>query len=88
MANGKTPTNTEIYALINGVRLELKGDISTSFGNVSQQQGQLNKRFEELEAGRITQLETKLATINGKLAMFGLFVILLQIAINMYFKGQ
>lgn len=86
LSNGKSPTNTDVFALVNSVRLELKGDISSSFGTISKQQGELNQRFETLELGRIAKIETKQAAIDAKLAMFGLFVVVLQILINLYFR--
>jgi hypothetical protein len=50
MANGKPITNDKIYDLINSVRLELKGDIAA-----------LRSDFTQLEAGRLTRLEGKVA---------------------------
>lgn len=69
---------SKVYELVNNMRLELKADIATMGNSLSQQQGRLEKKFDELEAGRLTRaegnindLKVKQATSSVKLAVVG-----------------
>ena len=41
------------------MRLEIKADIQVALQTVAQSQGRLEKKFDDLEAGRLTRLEGK-----------------------------
>lgn len=56
MAN-KNVTNVDIRDRMDSMRLEIKSDISQAIATVSQNQGRLEKKFDDLEAGRLTRNE-------------------------------
>lgn len=67
-----------LYQVINGLRLELKGDISTAVATISASQGKLEQKFDNLEQGRLAAVEKdtndlkiKQATASTKLALIG-----------------
>ena len=62
-------SNKDIYRSVEAVRLELKADINSSVSTLSINQGRLEKKFDDLEAGRLTLLETGLATLKARLAV-------------------
>jgi hypothetical protein len=71
-------SNDKIYDLINAVRLELKQDISNQGVSLASAMGKLEQKFDNLEAGRLTDVErtandlkVKAATANVKLAVIG-----------------
>lgn len=71
-------SNGNIYELINEVRLELKGDIATMHTSLANNQGRLESKFDDLEAGRLTRAEGNIndirisqATATTKLAILG-----------------
>lgn len=53
------PTNDKIYDLVNSVRLELKNDIAVTGTSLANNQGRLEKKFDDLEAGRLTHIESR-----------------------------
>jgi hypothetical protein len=67
-----------LYQVINSLRLELKGDISTAVATISASQGKLEQKFDSLEQGRLAAVEkdtndlkVKQATASTKLAVIG-----------------
>jgi hypothetical protein len=52
-------TNSGLYDRLDSLRLEVKQDISVAVTAVAQSQGRLEKKFDDLEAGRLTRLEGK-----------------------------
>lgn len=94
-----TVDNGQIFKLVNDARLELKSDIAVSFGALSQQQGKLEKKFDELEAGRLTRAEaninelrvkdavltTKVIVLVGVIASAG--TIILNVVLDYFFHG-
>jgi hypothetical protein len=71
-------SNGNIYELINEVRLEIKSDIAAMHTSLANNQGRLEKQFQELEAGRLTRAEGNIndirvnqATATTKLAILG-----------------
>lgn len=71
MTNANNPTNRDVYSLINSVRLELKGDISAANTSLAANQGKLEKKFDDLEAGRLTRLEQHVAALQVAQAVSG-----------------
>lgn len=67
MAKRQTSTS-EVYDLINDVRKELKQDIATMGISLSSNQGHLEKKFDELEAGRLTRAEASIADLRIQVA--------------------
>lgn len=55
----ETVTNGDIRDRLDSLRLEVKQDINTAITAVSMSQGRLEKKFDDLEAGRLTRLEGK-----------------------------
>lgn len=75
--NGRA-TSQQVYELVNAMRLELKQDISSMGTSLAANQGRLEKKFDDLEAGRLTRaegaindLKVKSATATTKLAIIG-----------------
>jgi hypothetical protein len=71
-------SNGNIYELINEVRLEIKSDIAAMHTALANNQGRLESKFNELEAGRLTRAEGNIndikvnqATATTKLAILG-----------------
>jgi hypothetical protein len=71
-------SNDKIYDLINAVRLELKADIAAQGTALATGMGKLEQKFDNLEAGRLTDVEKtandlkiKQATASTKLAVIG-----------------
>lgn len=69
-------TIRDVYELVERTRLELKQDMLNAVATVSMNQGTLEKKFDELEAGRLTRAEEHIrnlqvqnATANTKLAV-------------------
>lgn len=74
-------SNATIYELINNTRLELKADINSMGTALAESHGRLEKKFDELEAGRLTRAESAInnlkvanATQTTKLAVLGFIV--------------
>lgn len=63
-------TNDKLYELVNSTRLELKSDIVNAVSTVSQNQGRLEKKFDDLEAGRLTRAEGNITDLRVKLQSF------------------
>jgi len=59
MANGKTVTNSDIINRFEAVRLEAKQDLQIAVGGFNQNLGRLESKFDNLEAGRLTRLESR-----------------------------
>lgn len=82
------------YALINAMRIEIKGDISAAFGTLSQQQGKLENKFDDLEAGRLTRAESNINELKVKdavltvkvMILVGIIVSVGTIAMNLFYK--
>lgn len=53
----KNYTNSDLYDRLDSLRLEVKQDISTAVNTVAMSQGRLEKKFDDLEAGRLTRAE-------------------------------
>lgn len=59
----------KMYDALNNLRLELKADIATMNSSLSSQQGRLEKKFDDLEAGRLTRLESEVAVLRSTSAI-------------------
>lgn len=66
----------DIFELVERMRLENKQDLSVAVSTITQNQASLEKKFDELEAGRLTRAEGDIrdlrvqnATVNTKLAV-------------------
>lgn len=77
MANGRPVTNDKIYDLmgrveskVDSVRLELKQDIVNSVATMGQNQGRLEAKFDNLEAGRLTRSEQAITALQIELQKF------------------
>lgn len=57
MAVKRDTTNAGIYDKLESLRLEVKQDIVTAVNSVAISQGRLEKKFDDLEAGRLTRAE-------------------------------
>lgn len=66
----KSITNDKLYDLVNSTRLELKSDIVNAVSTVSQNQGRLEKKFDDLEAGRLTRAEGNITDLRVALQKF------------------
>ncbi len=56
-ASKRDTSNSAIYDRLDSLRLEVKQDISVAVNTVAQSQGRLEKKFDDLEAGRLTRAE-------------------------------
>ena len=71
MKNGEKATIREVYQLIDE---RMKG--------VSDTMNRLEKKFDDLEAGRLSSLETKFADLQGRLAVIaGVVSVIISVAI-------
>ena len=77
MAPQKQVDNGAIYELVNSTRLELKNDIVNAVSTVSQNQGRLEKKFDDLEAGRLTRAEANITTLQTREATLNTKVVAL-----------
>lgn len=57
MAPKRDTSNEAIYNRLDSLRLEVKQDIQTAVQTVAMSQGRLEKKFDDLEAGRLTRAE-------------------------------
>lgn len=78
MAVKPSITNEKVYDLVNSLRLEIKQDILNMGVALTESHGRLEKKFDELEAGRLTRAEGNInrlqvqnATQTTKLAILG-----------------
>lgn len=67
MTTKRNTTNEGLYDRLDSLRLEVKQDISVAVTAVAQSQGRLEKKFDDLEAGRLTRLEGKYNDLSIKL---------------------
>jgi hypothetical protein len=70
MATKRDTTNAGIYDRIDNLRLEVKQDISVAVNTVARSQGRLEKKFDDLEAGRLTRLEGKYSDLSIELERY------------------
>lgn len=71
-----TASIRDVYELVERVRIELKQDMIGAVAAISNNQGSLERKFDELEAGRLTRAEEHIrrlqvtnATINVKMGV-------------------
>lgn len=57
MADKRNTTNAGLYDRLDSLRLEVKQDIAVAVNTVALSQGRLEKKFDDLEAGRLTRAE-------------------------------
>jgi hypothetical protein len=60
MTAKRDTSNAGIYDRLDSLRLEVKQDISVAVNTVAMSQGRLEKKFDELEAGRLTRAEANI----------------------------
>lgn len=60
MTPKRDTTNAGIYDKLESLRLEVKQDISIAVNTVAVSQGRLEKKFDNLEAGRLTRAEANI----------------------------
>jgi hypothetical protein len=53
----KPVTNDALYARLDTLRMEFKQDLNSALATMAQSQGRLEKKFDDLEAGRLTRAE-------------------------------
>lgn len=70
MPSPKSITNDKLYDLVNSTRIELKSDIVNAVSTVSQNQGRLEKKFDDLEAGRLTRAEGNITDLRVALQKY------------------
>lgn len=70
MPTTKSVSNDKLYDRLDAVRLELKQDIVNAVTSVAQNQGRLEAKFDNLEAGRLTRNEQKMTDLELKLQKF------------------
>ena len=78
--NGERIGIAQVYQLVNETRKELSGDINN-----------LEKKFDTLEAGRLSQLEREFSNLQGKMAviagLISIGVSILFLVINIFLKS-
>lgn len=76
------PTNTNIYELIERLRLELKADIQSATTALANNQGKLEGKFDTLEAGRLTAAEREISKLKVAEATLNVKVLVLVFIIS------
>ena len=62
MTNGKPPSFKDVYELVDNRTAKIDDKLQ-----------HLSDRFDNLEAGRLSHLETQLANLKGKIVVWGVF---------------
>lgn len=65
MTKDASPSNRDLYQALDRMRQEFKADLITATSQLSANQGRLEKKFDDLEAGRLTRVESKQAELEA-----------------------
>lgn len=61
----------DVYELVERTRIEMKQDMLNAVAVISNNQGSLEKKFDDLEAGRLTRAEEHIRRLQVTSATFG-----------------
>ena len=75
---------SKVYELIERMRLEVKQDSAAQAATINQNMGRLEKKFDDLEAGRLTRVETKFAELEARLEVSNTKVYFIMAAIGIF----
>lgn len=67
MTNSKNTSNSDLRDRMDALRLEIKADINAAITAVANNQGRLEKKFDDLEAGRLTRAEANIQDLKIEL---------------------
>ena len=86
----KQITNDTLYARMDAIRIELKGDIASQGGEVRAEVADLRRRFEMLEEGRVSGVEKAIEELRANqtianyrvMLVWGLIVFIVTVTVN------